>query len=210
MVNVKRYFIDEGKKRMELDEFLAEKLKRAGYAGVESQKTPLGARITIFAERPGIVIGRGGATIKKLSATLEKHFGIENPQIAVAQVQNPELNARIMALRIGRAMERGIHFRRAAFIALRQIMEAGAKGAEIIINGKLRSERSNYEKIKAGELLKTGKPRDILVDEAVTYISLKPGIYGIKVKIMPPIKTPDDIIIKEKKVIEEATSNGNP
>ena len=206
MSNVKRFFVSEGMRRMEIDEFLTARLKRAGYAGVEMQKTPLGTRITIYAERPGVVIGRGGVNIKEISEILEKRFGVENPQIAVAQVQIPELNARIMALRIGRAMERGIHFRRAAFIALRQIMEAGAKGVEIIINGKLRSERARYEKLKAGELLKSGKPKEELVDEAVIYISLKPGIYGIKVRIMPPVKTPDDIAIKEKVEVENVAN----
>lgn len=197
MINVKRYFVAEGLRRMEIDEYLSERLRRAGYAGVEIQKTPLGTRVTIYAERPGIVIGRGGLNIKDLAETLEKRFGIENPQIAVAQVQVPELNAKIMALRIARAMERGIHFRRAAFIALRQIVEAGAKGVEIIISGKLRTERARYEKYKAGELLKSGKPHEELVDEATVYVALKPGIYGIKVRIMPPAKTPDDIVIKE-------------
>ena len=109
MSNVKRFFVSEGMRRMEIDEFLTARLKRAGYAGVEMQKTPLGTRITIYAERPGVVIGRGGVNIKEISEILEKRFGVENPQIAVAQVQIPELNARIMALRIGRAMERGIH-----------------------------------------------------------------------------------------------------
>ncbi len=197
MVNVKKHFVIEGLKRMEIDEYLSVRLMRAGYAGVEIQRTPLGTRVTIYAERPGVVIGRGGANIKELAEILEKRFGVENPQIAVAQVQVPELNAKIMAIRIARAMERGVHFRRAAFIALRQIMEAGAKGAEIIIRGKLRSERARYEKFKAGELLKSGKPYEDLVDEAVVYVALKPGIYGIKVRIMPPVKTPDDIIIKE-------------
>ncbi|HID15565.1 MAG TPA: 30S ribosomal protein S3, partial [Candidatus Atribacteria bacterium] len=76
-------------------------------------------------------------------------------------------------------------------------VEAGAKGVEIIVSGKLRTERARYEKYKAGELLKSGKPHEELVDEATVYVALKPGIYGIKVRIMPPAKTPDDIVIKE-------------
>jgi len=209
MVNVKKHFVSEGLKRMEVDEYLSARLMRAGYAGVEIQRTPLGTRVTIYAERPGIVIGRGGTNIRELAEILEKRFGIENPQIAVAQVQVPELNAKIMALRIARAMERGVHFRRAAFIALRQIMEAGARGAEIIISGKLRSERARYEKYKAGELLKSGKPHEELVDEAVVYVALKPGIYGIKVRIMPPTRTPDDIVIKEVYPATESEEVGN-
>lgn len=202
-MNVKKYFVHEGYEKMKIDEYLMREYEKAGYAGMEMYKTPLGMRITIYAERPGLIIGRGGLTIKKLAEILEKKFGIERPQIAIAQVQTPELNAKVMALRIARAMEKGINFRRAAFVALRQIMEAGARGAEIIINGKLRSERANYEKVKMGELLKAGEKRDLLVDEAKAEVLLKPGKYGIKVKIMPPVKTPDEITIREDVKIEE-------
>jgi len=202
-MSIKKYFVHEGYKEMQIDEYLMKEFERAGYAGMEMYKTPLGTRITIYAERPGIIIGRGGITIKKLAEILEKRFGVERPQIAIAQVQNPELNAKVMALRIARAMEKGINFRRAAFVALRQIMDAGARGAEIIISGKLRSERANYEKVKAGELLKAGEKKEILVDEAKAEVLLKPGKYGIKVKIMPPVKTPDEITIKERAELKE-------
>ncbi|MCS7096989.1 MAG: 30S ribosomal protein S3 [Candidatus Methanomethylicia archaeon] len=200
-MSIKKYFVHEGYKKMQIDEYLAKEFEKAGYAGMEIYKTPLGMRITIYAERPGLIIGRGGQTIKKLAETLEKRFGVERPQIAIAQIQTPELNAKVMALRIARAMEKGVNFRRAAFVALRQIMEAGARGAEIIISGKLRSERANYEKVKAGELLKVGEKKELYVDEGKAEILLKPGKYGIKVRIMPPVKMPDEIMIKEK--IEE-------
>ncbi|MEM2136418.1 MAG: 30S ribosomal protein S3 [Candidatus Methanomethylicia archaeon] len=203
MMNIKRYFVQERYNQMQINEYLMREFERAGYAGMEMYKTPLGMRITIYAERPGMIIGRGGATIKKLSDVLEKRFGVERPQIAIAQIQTPELNAKVMALRIARAMERGVNFRRAAFVALRQIMDAGAKGAEIIISGKLRSERANYEKVKAGDLLKTGEMRGILVDEGKAEVLLKPGIYGVKVRIMPPAKLPDEIMIKEKVELKE-------
>ncbi|MEM0084460.1 MAG: 30S ribosomal protein S3 [Candidatus Methanomethylicia archaeon] len=213
-MSVKKYFVHEGYKRMQIDEYLMKEYEKAGYAGMEMFKTPLGMRITIYAERPGLIIGRGGLTIKKLAETLEKKFGVERPQIAIAQVQTPELNAKVMALRIARAMEKGINFRRAAFVALRQIMEAGARGAEIIISGKLRSERANYEKVKMGELLKAGEKKELLVDEAKAEILLKPGKYGIKVRIMPPVKMPDEITIKEevkveKEEVEESGDNKN-
>jgi len=207
-MNVKKYFVHEGYEKMKIDEYLMREYEKAGYAGMEMYKTPLGMRITIYVERPGLIIGRGGLTIKKLAEILEKRFGIERPQIAIAQVQTPELNAKVMALRIARAMEKGINFRRAAFVALRQIMEAGARGAEIIISGKLRSERANYEKVKMGELLKAGEKRDLLVDEAKAEVLLKPGKYGIKVKIMPPVKTPDEITIRENVKIEEEGEEG--
>ncbi len=206
-MTVKDLFIQKGLQRMLIDRFLEQELRRAGYAGLDIMRTPLGTRITIYAERPGIVIGRRGMNIRALAQKLEKELGIENPQIDVVPVEKPELNAKIMAQRIARALERGVRFRRAAFIALRQIMEAGARGAEIIISGKLTSERSRYEKYTAGILFKSGKPAEECVDEAVAHALLKPGVYGVKVKIVLPKPHPDDIGIKEISTTEEALSS---
>jgi small subunit ribosomal protein S3 len=77
-------------------------------------------------------------------------------------------------------------------------MEAGALGAEIIISGKLRTERARYEKFKAGYLPKCGDPAMKYMRKAEVHVQLKPGIYGIKVRIMPPdAKFPDKIQIVE-------------
>jgi len=196
-MSVMKFFINKASKNMIIDNYLKNELKRAGYAGVDFQKTPLGNRVVIYAERPGMVIGRQGATIRDLAHTIETKYGLESPQIAVIPVQSPELNARIMASRVASALERGIHFRRAAFIALRQISEAGARGAEIVIRGKLSTERSRFEKFKFGAILKAGQPRKYAVDTAVTYVLLKPGAFGIKVNIYLPVKTIDDITVVE-------------
>ncbi len=196
-MSIAKFFINKSSKNMIIGNYLRNELKRAGYAGVEFQKTPLGNRVVIYAERPGMVIGRQGATIRELAHVIETKYGLENPQIAVVPVQNPELNARIMASRVASALERGIHFRRAAFVALRQIMEAGARGAEIVIRGKLSTERSRYEKFRSGAILKAGEPRKYAVDRAVTSVLLKPGVFGIQVSIYLPVKTVDDISIVE-------------
>ena len=206
MTTLQQIFIREGIKKMELHTFLARELSRAGYVDLEIMKSPIGTRIIIYAERPALVIGRKGSNIKRISAILEKRFEIENPQIEVAPIPNPELNAKVMAYRIARALVKGIKFRRAAFIALRQIMEAGAKGAEIVISGKLTSERARFEKYTAGVLAKSGHPREIYVDEATVHVLLKPGVYGVKVRIMPPVELPDKIKIQESQKTEGGRS----
>ena len=70
-------------RNMELNEFLSTSLKDAGYGGVEVQKTPMGARMTLYVTRPGLVIGRKGTGIKDLMAKIEQKFGLQNPQISV-------------------------------------------------------------------------------------------------------------------------------
>ncbi len=196
MVNVKKLFVQKGIIKAKIDEYLAKEFYRAGYAAVDILKTPLGTRIVIYAERPAIIIGRRGSMIRQLAQIFEKRFGLENPQITVTTVENPYLSARIVAFRLAVALERGFHFRRAAFIALRRIMEAGALGAEIVISGKLTSERARYEKYRAGRIYKTGEQAAIMVERAVAHALLKPGVYGIEVRIVKPMKPMDHIEIK--------------
>ncbi len=195
-MDVKKQFVIAGKVKAQIDDFLVEELRRSGYVSVEVQKTPMGHRVNITAERPGMIIGRHGTTIRELATTLEKKFGLETVQIAVTPVAVPELNAKVMANRIAFALERGVHFRRAAYIALRQTMESGARGAEIVLSGKLTSERSRFEKFRNGVLLKAGDTYLKSVDDAVTYVLMKPGLIGVKVKILPPVKTIDDVVVQ--------------
>ena len=151
-MSIVKHFVTESIKRTEIDEFLQKKLEKAGYGGVNISKTPLGTHIVVYAMRPGLVIGRGGETIRELATILEEKFKLPNPQISVSEIEVPELNAYVVASRITAALQRGVHFRRAGFWALNQVMEAGALGAEIIISGKLRTERARHEKFRAGYL----------------------------------------------------------
>ncbi len=209
MVNIKKYFLQLGFTKLKVDEFLAKNFMRAGYSRVDVIKTPLGTRVIIYADRPALIIGRRGQTIRQLTEVLEKYFKLENPQITVTQVDNPDLDARIVASRIALAIERGYHFRRAAYVALRRILAAGAVGAEIVISGKLTSERARSEKIRAGKVYKTGAHVERLVDRAVIHLLRKPGMYGIQVTIVKPGE-PDDIVqirTPEEGIGEEETSD---
>ncbi len=214
MVNVKKLFVQKGIIKAKIDEYLAKEFYRAGYAGVDILKTPLGTRIVIYAERPAIIIGRRGSMIRQLAQIFEKRFGLENPQITVTTVENPYLSARIVAFRLAVALERGFHFRRAAFIALRRIMEAGALGAEIVISGKLTSERARYEKYRAGRIYKTGEQTSVMVERAVAHALLKLGVYGIEVRIVKPMRPMDHIEIippeeiAKKSEVHEASQIG--
>jgi small subunit ribosomal protein S3 len=203
-MSIVKRFITESIKKTEIDEFLQNKLERAGYGGVDISKTPLGTHVVIYAMRPGIVIGRGGETIKDLAITLEENFKLANPQISVSEIEVPEFNAFVIASRVASALQRGVHFRRAGFWALNQVMEAGALGAEIVISGKLRTERARFEKFRAGYFPRCGDPALTYMKKAEAHVQLKPGIIGVRVKIMPPdAKFPDKIKIKEELPPEE-------
>ena len=204
-MSIVKRFITESINRTEFDEFLEKKLERAGYGGVNISKTPLGTHVVIYAMRPGIVIGRGGETIKELASSLEQNFKVSNPQISVSEIEVPEFNAHVIANRVASALERGVHFRRAGFWALNQVMEAGALGCEIVISGKLTTERARFEKFRAGHYPIVGEPALRAMKTAVAHVQLKPGMIGVRVKIMPP-----DAYFPDKVVIIQPTEEEEP
>jgi small subunit ribosomal protein S3 len=213
-MSVVKHFIEDSIKKAEIDEFLQNEFERAGYGGVSITKTPLGTHLVIYTMRPGIVIGRGGETIRALATVLEENFQLPSPQISVAEIEIPELNAYVVASRIASALKRGVHYRRAGFWGLNQIMDAGALGAEIIISGKLRTDRARYEKFRAGYLPKSGEPPRKYMRKAELHVQLKPGILGVKVRLIPPdAEFPDQVQVQileeeseketEKETVEE-------
>lgn len=193
----------------DLDEFFGQELKEAGYGGLEVQKSPTGVTLKVYVARPGLAIGRRGTGIKDLTERVATKFGLPNPQIAVTEVENPELNARIMAARIAQIVSRGTAFRRAATWTMNNIMAAGAAGCEISVAGKLRSDRSHGEKYRAGVVPKSGDTAARSVDDATTDVLLKLGLYGIKVKIALKDALPPDFQFKEDIKPEETSENAN-
>jgi len=195
---IERKFVKEGLSRSKLNAYLSQRLKRAGYVGVQIQKTPLMTRLAIRVERPGLVIGRKGATIKELTDTIQKKFGIDNVQIKVDEVSVPELNSAIMARRIAASLEKGMNFRRILHWTLEKIMKAGANGAEIVVSGKLigKGGKARTERVSAGYIKKAGDSAK-MVNTAQTQAIKKAGIIGVTVRIVPPgVQFADKVDVK--------------
>jgi len=191
-----RKFVTENIKRHLLKEYMMSKVGRAGFGGLDVQRTPMGTRVTLITERPGLVIGRRGEAIKSLTRAIETDFSFSNPQIEVQEVENPNLNAQIMAEKLANALERGWHFRRAGHSTVRRIMESGARGCQVIIAGKLTGQRHRTEKFKDGHIKFCGQAKLDWMQQGFSVAKLKPGIMGITVQIMhPKAKLPDEIDI---------------
>jgi len=202
-MSVVKRIIRDSIEKVEVDELLADEYEQAGYGGITLTKTPLGTQINLFAMRPGRVIGKRGRAIKEASERLERELGLANPQITVVEVEIPELNPRIMAARVANALERGVHYRRALFWSLRRIMESGALGCEIVLRGKLRSDRSRYEKVSEGYIPKSGDPALTYVKTYTIHVKMKKGTYGVTVTIVPPdAKFPDKVSLEGLPEIE--------
>lgn len=219
-MNTIKNVVNSNYRNLELDEFLKEELKDAGYGGVDIQKSPLGTRLTLYVTRPGLVIGRKGSGIKDLTSKLEIKYGLMNPQISVVELEIPELNPKIMCNRIAQLIERGTAFRRAALWTVNTIKNAGALGVEVTISGKLRSERAHFEKHSAGVIPKSGNMADRVVKEGITHVLTKMGIMGIRLKIaiknaVPPEfelmtnNSKDNVLIENTNTISDSQDNGD-
>ena len=203
-------FIEEGLQRSQIDEFFAEELARAGYGGMEVAHTPMGTQIVLKAEKPGMVIGKGGKNIRKITTELEERFDLEDPQIDVQEVEEPDLNAQIVADRLANALERGWYFRKAGHTTIDRIMEAGALGAEIVLAGKVTGARSRVEKFNRGYIKHNGEPAEEIVDKGKGVAVMKLGTIGVNVKIIPPDAVlPDDFRIEEDADIGDLVVEGD-
>lgn len=205
-----RKFIQENIRRVLLKEYMMRETKRAGFGGVDIQRTPMGTSIALIVERPGFVIGRKGGAIKDLTEAVQYRFKFDNPQIEVKEVDDPSLNAQIMAEKLASSLERGWHFRRAGHSTVRRIMQAGAKGCQVIIAGKLRGERHRTEKYKEGHIKFCGEPRAQWMHEGYAVAKLKAGVIGVTVQIMDPkAKLPDEVsvMLPEDRKAEKAAAD---
>jgi small subunit ribosomal protein S3 len=183
---------------MLLKDYLREKIKDAGFSDVEISKTPVGTRIALHVTRPGIVIGRKGSGIRELTEVLGTKFGLKNPQISVVEIAKPELSPNVMCNRLASHIERGTAFRRATMWTLQQIMENGAMGVQITISGKLRGDRSAFEKHSVGILPRAGHHAEVIVAEDIAHVKTPMGLIGIRIRIAIKEKLIPEFEFKDK------------
>ncbi len=195
--------VQEGIVRYSLHELMERVAEKAGFHGVDISSTPVRDIITVYVERPGIIIGRGGRASKKIGEMIKETLGVSNPYIQAKKVEEPFLSARIVASYIARRIARGERHKKVAFSALRRVMMAGAKGAEIRLSGKFGSQRAREERFRAGVIYRCGQDQIEKVDYAVKHILMPQGIIGVKVRIVrPDVKRADEIKVNEE-LIEE-------
>lgn len=195
---IERKFVNDGFVKASMDEYFAEQLNRAGYGGMELNRTPMGTQIVIYSEKPGMVIGKAGKVIRKLTRDVAAKYNLENPQIDAQEVKKPELNAQMMASRLAASIERGWYFRKAGHNTIRAVMNAGALGCEVVISGKLTGARSRVEKFVDGYIKHSGNPVQEVVDEGFAVAVKKLGTLGCKVRIIQPdVVLPDSYTTTE-------------
>src|SRR3989344_152807 len=199
---IEREFIKEKTKYLKIKEYIDSVIgSAAGVGKIIVEKTPLGEKILVYAVRPGLIIGRGGTMIQELTVTLRNKFKLDNPQIEVTELENPNLSAAVMSKKVAADLERfgSSRFKAIGYRTLMQIMKSGALGAEIMISGRgVPGARAHSWRFPAGHMKKSGQVALEQIDHDKTGANLRSGTVGIQVRIMhPDIYQPDIIKIIE-------------
>lgn len=205
---IERNILSQKMKEFHIKEFIATEFMKTGYSHTKIQRTPLGDKITIYTSRPGLVVGRKGENIRKLTNTLKNKFKMENPQIEIGEIENPYFDAQSIAEKIAYTLEKfgPQRFKSVGYKTLQSIMDAGALGAEIVICGKIPSSRAKTWRFMDGYLKKCGYVSDKYVIRGRSTAFIKSGAVGISVNVMPPgFILPDDVQFIEQKpeLVEE-------
>lgn len=204
---IERTIIKQRKKEYRIEEFISETLKNVGLSKVKLQRTPLGEKVIIHTSRPGLVVGRKGESIQRLGRELNESFELDNAQIEIEEVEQPNLDARIVAERIASNLERfgTRRFKAVMHRMLETIMESGALGVEILISGRVPSQRAKRWRVFAGYLKKSGYIAQNDVRKACAEAHGRMGSVGIQVSIMPNIPLPYNVHVLDEPltVIEE-------
>jgi small subunit ribosomal protein S3 len=197
--NTVRTFIHRNVERQLVREFLLRETERAGFGGLEFQRTPEGTKVTLHAEQVGRVIGRKGKVIRELETRLKEDFKLQEPKLEVEEITEPRLNAQVLASRMASSLERGWFFRRAGHSTAQSIMDAGARGCLVILSGKITGARHRVEKFQQGHIKFCGETALQFMDVGYSVAVKKLGTVGCTVRIMRPgVKLPHEVVIKDR------------
>lgn len=187
-ISTKRKFVADGVFHAELNELLTRELAEDGYAGVEVRTTPHRTEVIIRATKTQNVLGEKGQRIRELTSVVQKRFDFADGAIELyaERVQNRGLCAQAQAESLKFKLLAGLAVRRACYGVVRFVMEASAKGCEVVVSGKLRGQRAKAMKFGDGYMIKTGHAGQVYTDIAVRHVAMRQGMIGIKVSIMLP------------------------
>ncbi len=211
---IERLFVSQKIKEFQIQQYISDTMKNVGHSHTKVMRTPLGEKIVIYASRPGLIVGRKGQNIKRLTLQLKKMFNLENPQIEISEVENVFLDPQIVAEMIATSLEMfgSARFKGVGHKIMTDVMSRGALGVEVLISGKLPSARAKTWRFYQGYMKNCGQIAKEEVLKGFAAAQLKSGTVGVRVKIMPPtVKLPDDIELRTEDtqpVVQELTPEG--
>ena len=188
----------------ELREHLMERLKSAAISRVVIERPAGRARITIYAGRPGLIIGKKGADIETLRVDLTKRVGTE-VSLNIVEVRKPEIDAKLVAESIAQQLERRVAFRRAMKRSVQSAMRLGALGVRINCAGRLGgAEIARTEWYREGRVPLHTLRAEVDYGEATAHTTY--GACGVKVWISKGEVLEHDPMAQDKRTAEQQSS----
>ena len=223
--STKRKFINDGVFRAEVNELLQKAFADFGFSGIEVNFSKGKTEVRVLVSKFNQLMSRelkdttNSIKVNELRGLIEQRFGFnkENSNhkfsLHLKLTFHRGIEAQEQAEHLKKRLLMGTPARSAAMNVIRNMLNKGAKGCEVIISGKLRQQRAKSMKYKDGFMIHTGQPKKVFISSAVRHLELKQGIMGIKVKIMLPynpdvnkgkgfgvgVPLPDVITFKEQK-----------
>lgn len=202
------------KEEFAIKEAIRKTIGKGKMSKVRIEYTPVGEKVIISTDKPGLVIGRGGESLNELSDMLRKNFKFQNLHVEIEEIKEPAFDSQTIADEIALGLERfgPLKFKVIAYRTLEKVMKAGALGCEFRLSGKLPSSRAKSWRFAQGYLKKTGDSAKV-VSRAQARAETKPGTVGVKVSILSPhaimkdrIKIDDNLINSLKTNAEKLNS----
>ena len=203
-------FVKLKEEELEVREYIKRSLGKGRISEVSIEYTPVGEKIVVATNRPGMVIGTRGEKINELTTVLKRKFRLDNPHIEIRDITEPLFDAQLVADDIALNLERkgSLKFKMIAYKCLESIMKAGALGVEIVLAGKLPSDRAKSWRFAQGYLKKTGDPAKV-VARAQAQAKTMAGVIGIKVSILPPTAVIHDRIDVNEELLAKIRALAN-
>ena len=207
-----RKFIANSVSKLLVTEYLRSATESAGFGGLEMKRTPFGTNITLYANKPGLVIGRHGGKVQEITETLEKRYKVESPQIEVKEINEPDLNPQVVSKKIALSLEKGWSYRKAGNTSLRRVTESGTRGVMIRISGKISGERGRTQKFSFGSIKYSGERARAGMENGFSIAKMKLGVIGVSVRMLRnDYKLPDEIVADirpQVQAVSEVQENG--
>ncbi len=193
----KKHYGDNLVEDYNLRVYLKNKLFQAGVDKIEIEKFANKIRLSIYAAKPGIIIGKGGSEIEKLKKEVENLTG-KTVILNVIEIKNADLSAQLVAENIASQLERRISFRKAMKQCMTRTMKMGAKGIKAAVSGRVGgAEIARTEQYHEGTIPLQTLRADI--DYGFTEANTTYGKLGVKVWIYK-----GEVLAESKKVKKQA------
>ena len=191
---------------MAIREALMKQLKQAAVSKIVIERPHKKCRVTIYAARPGVIIGKKGGDIEKLRKDLSDKTGTD-VSLNIVEVRKPETDAQLIAENIAQQLERRVAFRRAMKRSMQSAMRLGAKGVRINVSGRLGgAEIARMEWYREGRVPLHTLRADI--DYGFAQAKTTYGIIGVKVWVFKGEVLEHDPMAQDKRWATEATGPG--